>query len=101
MTSRCSWKDLAKYYSLIVDGKTNEDAAWYYAEPSGAAAAIKGYIAFWKGVEVLLKAGSRVAPYGPLVRQRYDQPRYAISSITSFLPLNSTVSPARAPSTAS
>ena len=47
------------------------------------------------------KGRSRVAPYGPLVRQRYDQPRYAISSITSFLPLNSTVSPARAPSIAS
>ena len=43
MTSRCSLKDLAKYYSLIV------------------------------------------------VRQRYDQLRYATSSITSFLPLNSTV----------
>jgi len=51
-TSRCPWKGLANYYSLIVDGKTNEDAAWYYAEPSDAAAAIKGYIAFWKGVDV-------------------------------------------------
>jgi hypothetical protein len=100
-TSRCPWKGLANYCSLIVDGKINEDAAWYYANPSDAATAIKGYIAFWKGVDVLLKTGSRVAPYGPLVRQRYDQPRYAISSITSFLPLNSTVSPARAPSIAS
>lgn len=51
-TSRCPWKGLANYYSLIVDGKTNEDAAWYYAEPSEAAAAIKGYIAFWNGVDV-------------------------------------------------
>ena len=51
-TSRCPWKGLANYYSLVVDGKTNEDAAWYYAEPSGAAAAIKGYIAFWKDVDV-------------------------------------------------
>ena len=51
-TSRCPWKGLAGYYSLVVDGKTNEDAAWYYAEPSDAAAAIKGYIAFWKGVDV-------------------------------------------------
>jgi len=51
-TSRCPWKGLANYYSLIVDGKTNEDAAWYYAEPSDAAAAIKGYIAFCKGVDV-------------------------------------------------
>jgi len=51
-TSRCPWKGLANYYSLIVDGKTNGDAAWCYAEPSDAAAAIKGYIAFWKGVDV-------------------------------------------------
>ncbi|NLS07415.1 DUF427 domain-containing protein [Rhizobium sp. P32RR-XVIII] len=51
-TSRCPWKGLANYYSLIVDGKTNEDAAWYYADPSDAAAPIKGYIAFWKGVDV-------------------------------------------------
>jgi uncharacterized protein (DUF427 family) len=51
-TSRCPWKGLANYYSLEVDGETNEDAAWYYAEPSSAAAGIKGHIAFWKGVEV-------------------------------------------------
>jgi len=51
-TSRCPWKGLANYYSLIVDGKINEDAARYYAKPSDAAAAIKGYIAFWKGVDV-------------------------------------------------
>jgi uncharacterized protein (DUF427 family) len=51
-TSRCPWKGLANYYSLLVEGKTNEDAAWYYAKPSDAAAAIKGYVAFWKGVDV-------------------------------------------------
>jgi uncharacterized protein (DUF427 family) len=51
-TSRCPWKGLANYYSLIVDGKTHEDAAWYHAEPAAEAAPIKGYIAFWKGVDV-------------------------------------------------
>jgi uncharacterized protein (DUF427 family) len=51
-TSRCPWKGLANYYSLVVGGKISEDAAWYYAEPSDAAAAIKGYIAFWKDVDV-------------------------------------------------
>jgi uncharacterized protein (DUF427 family) len=51
-TSRCPWKGLANYYSLLVDGKTNEDAALYYAEPYEAASAIKGYVAFWKGVDV-------------------------------------------------
>jgi uncharacterized protein (DUF427 family) len=51
-TSRCPWKGTANYYSLVVDGKTNEDAAWYYPEPSAAATGIKGRVAFWKGVEV-------------------------------------------------
>ena len=29
----CGWKGEASYYSLEVDGKTNDDAAWYYPEP--------------------------------------------------------------------
>lgn len=48
----CPWKGTASYYSLEVDGKQNEDAAWYYPETSELAKAIKGYVAFWKGVEV-------------------------------------------------
>jgi len=51
-TTRCPWKGTAKYYSLRVDGKTNEDAAWYYPDPSPAAANIKDHVAFWRGVEV-------------------------------------------------
>lgn len=52
MTSRCPWKGTAQYYSLVVDGETNADAAWYYADPSAAAANIKEYVAFWRGVKV-------------------------------------------------
>lgn len=51
-TSRCPWKGLASYYSLDVNGKANENAAWYYPAPSDAARQIKDYVAFWKGVEV-------------------------------------------------
>ena len=51
-TSRCPWKGQASYYSLNVDGKINENAAWYYPEPSEKAAHIKDHIAFWRGVEV-------------------------------------------------
>jgi len=51
-TSRCPWKGTANYYSLEVAGATNKDAAWYYADPSAAAAEIKGRVAFWKGVKV-------------------------------------------------
>ena len=48
----CPWKGTAHYYSLIVGGKTNLDAAWYYPEPKSAASHIKGRIAFWKGVTI-------------------------------------------------
>ena len=51
-TSFCPWKGTASYYSLRVDGQTNDNAAWYYAEPKEAAAEIKGRVAFWRGVEV-------------------------------------------------
>jgi uncharacterized protein (DUF427 family) len=48
----CSWKGTASYYTLAVDGLQNKDAAWYYPQPKEAAAQIKDYIAFWKGVKV-------------------------------------------------
>ena len=48
----CAWKGTASYYDVVVNGQTNKDAAWYYPEPKPAADNIKGYIAFWKGVEV-------------------------------------------------
>ena len=49
----CSWKGVASYYHIEVDGKINEDAAWYYPEPKEAALNIANYVAFWKGVEVV------------------------------------------------
>jgi len=51
-TSRCPWKGLASYYTLNVNGKTNENAAWYYPEPYEKARQIKDHVAFWRGVEV-------------------------------------------------
>ncbi|MBX9616095.1 MAG: DUF427 domain-containing protein [Caulobacteraceae bacterium] len=51
-TSTCPWKGVASYHSIVVDGKENRDAAWFYAEPKSAAAEIRDRIAFWKGVEV-------------------------------------------------
>ena len=51
-TSVCGWKGTASYYSLVDGAAENKDAAWYYADPKNAADAIKGRIAFWKGVKV-------------------------------------------------
>lgn len=50
--TRCGWKGTASYYDVVVSGEVNHDACWYYPDPLPAAANIKGYVAFWKGVEV-------------------------------------------------
>ena len=51
-TTHCGWKGDASYYHVVVDEQTNENAAWYYADPLEAAQNIAGHVAFWKGVEV-------------------------------------------------
>ena len=51
--SVCPWKGTASYHDVVVEGKTNPDAAWYYPAPSSVAQKIKGYIAFWNGVAVI------------------------------------------------
>ncbi len=48
----CSWKGVASYYTIVVNGKENKDAAWYYPDPKEKAANIKNYVAFWRGVQV-------------------------------------------------
>ena len=50
--SICPWKGEASYYDLVVDGKTNAGAVWYYPAPKDAAKQIKDHVAFWKGVTV-------------------------------------------------
>ncbi len=54
-TSFCPWKGTASYYSIVVDGERNENAAWYYPEPKDAANEIRGRVAFWRGVEVVAR----------------------------------------------
>lgn len=48
----CSWKGVASYYDLVVDGNVNKDAVWFYPEPKEKAAQVKNRVAFWKGVTV-------------------------------------------------
>jgi len=48
----CSWKGEASYKTVVVAGQRNPDAAWYYPDPKSAADEIKGWYAFWRGVEV-------------------------------------------------
>ena len=49
----CPWKGVASYYDLVVNGDRESDAAWYYPDPRTLAEGIKGYVAFWQGVEVI------------------------------------------------
>ncbi len=51
-TSHCPWKGEARYKTLVVGGKRNVDAVWYYPDPKAAAAEIRDRYAFWKGVTV-------------------------------------------------
>ena len=50
--STCPWKGQARYYTILVDGQENSDAAWYYPDPKPAARAIKNHVAFWRGVKI-------------------------------------------------
>jgi len=52
-TTMCPWKGAASYYSVVVDGTTNRDAAWTYKEPKEKAAEIKDHLAFWGEVQIV------------------------------------------------
>lgn len=47
-TTGCPWKGTASYYDIVVNGKVNPGAAWYYPDPKPAASNIKGYVAFYR-----------------------------------------------------
>lgn len=49
----CPWKGRASYYSVEVDGRRNEDAVWYYPDPSPGAEMVRDRVAFWRGVKVV------------------------------------------------
>jgi uncharacterized protein (DUF427 family) len=42
-----------RYLTVVIDGQDNQDAAWYYPDPKPAARKLKGYVAFWRGVEIM------------------------------------------------
>jgi uncharacterized protein (DUF427 family) len=51
-SSVCPWKGQASYYSVVVDGSVNPDAAWFYPSPLPAARQVTDRVAFWRGVTV-------------------------------------------------
>lgn len=50
----CGWKGTASYYDVVVNGKINKDAAWFYPETKDAAKDIENRVAFWKGVQIIV-----------------------------------------------
>ena len=50
--STCPRRGTAHYFNLEVDGEVNKDAAWTYSDPREMTLKIKGYFAFWSGVQV-------------------------------------------------
>lgn len=62
-TSFCEWKGAARYYTLAVNGKRAEAAAWSYPNPTGAFAALRNYIAFYPArMDACFVDGERVQP---------------------------------------
>ena len=49
----CPWKGEAHYYDVVVNGDRNAAAAWFYPETKEAANNIRGYVAFWQGVDIV------------------------------------------------
>jgi len=57
-TTVCPWKGTAHYYSVVIGGEENRDAAWYYPDPKEAAGEIKDHVAFSRRVDVLEGSGA-------------------------------------------
>jgi uncharacterized protein (DUF427 family) len=68
-TTVCPRKGTASYYDVTVNGQVNRDAAWYYPQPSPAAAQIRHHVAFWHGVKVI-RAGGPASRGGAAARLR-------------------------------
>lgn len=54
---------------MVVNGRTNGDAAWYYAHPSAAASVIADHVAFWHGVHIEASDGESAGGWLNSVRR--------------------------------
>ena len=59
----CEFKGGARYYTIVVNGKRAEDAAWYYPNPERGYEALKNYVAFYPGLmDACFVDGEQVKP---------------------------------------
>lgn len=49
----CVRKGLCTYYDVVIDNNKSKDAAYSYLEPKPVAEKIRGYIGFWRDVEIV------------------------------------------------
>jgi uncharacterized protein (DUF427 family) len=74
----CEWKGVAQYMDVVVEPKEELRAAWAYARPTRAFAAIAGHVAFYPGqMEACFVGDVRVDPqpgafYGGWVTPNLD-----------------------------
>jgi uncharacterized protein (DUF427 family) len=79
-SSWCEFKGHAKYWSLDLNGKRSENAAWSYPQPSPAFADVAGYLAFYASrVDECWVGDERVQPqegdfYGGWITSRIVGP---------------------------
>lgn len=50
LTSWCEFKGKAHYYTVVVNDKEAQNAAWYYPSPAPDFLAISNYVAFYPGL---------------------------------------------------
>lgn len=64
MSSFCEWKGRANYYTIEVNGKRAENAAWYYSKPTEPEfSTIKDHVAFYaRLMDECRVDGERVTP---------------------------------------
>jgi uncharacterized protein (DUF427 family) len=61
--SFCEWKGRASYFTVRGGTRVEEDAAWAYATPSDAFAALRDHVAFYAGrMDACFVDGERVVP---------------------------------------
>ncbi|MFL5344893.1 MAG: DUF427 domain-containing protein [Hyalangium sp.] len=62
-TSFCKWKGTARYFSVVLDGREAQDAAWNYPDPIPEAAMLKDYVAFYVApMDECLVDGEKATP---------------------------------------
>jgi uncharacterized protein (DUF427 family) len=47
LETKCPYKGVANYFSLVADGAADKDAVWTYESPLPGVAAIKDHLAFY------------------------------------------------------